>query len=892
MLAAGTRFGPYEITTMLGAGGMGEVYRAKDVRLKRDVALKILPPALASDPGRLARFQREAEILATLDHAHIAAIYGSEVSDGRTALVLQLVEGETLADRIARGPIPVDDALHIAGQIAQALAAAHGHGIIHRDLKPSNISITSNNAIKVLDFGLAKLTDAPAAAAGSSSMSPTMTSPAMVTGTEVLLGTAAYMSPEQAKGKAVDKRADIWAFGCVLYEMLTGERLHQGETVSETIASVLKETPDLTRVPGHLRRLLRSCLQKDPDKRLRDVADWHLLVDDTDVVAHDKPAPSRRWLWPAVAGVLLTAIAALVVIQLRQSEAVPQRLETQIPQPEGLTFVPGTQATISPDGLWLAFPSLGPDNVSRMYVRSVSSLEVRPLPGSEGISGNSPPPFWSHDSRYVIYNAGGRLKKSDINGTPAQTIGDAGFNAVQGGTASQDGTLVYGGANRGLQRIELSGGQPSPVTMLAAGESAHRFPQFLPDGRRFLYLRVGLPERTGVYVGSIDVAPDRQDMTMLLPTNRQAWWTMSETTGAAFLLLQRDTTLLAQPFDLNSAKLSGSPVSIANDVGSFAPATAGLWSVARHGAVTYRAGGTGLPLLTWRDLTDGRVLGTIGQPGDFGPVTISPDGTRVAYRLSDPQGNSDIHIFDLSRNISSKIAFSPGLEDFPVWSHDGKKIFFAAIRDGRRDLFEKNADGTGAERLIYKSDEPKNPFSASDDGKFLLFQTGNVSTSSDLWLLSLGDRKAFPFANSKENEGVGRISPKSRWVAYSTIGANGPELFVRPFPRSLTGEVHSDDSKWSVALGVMAQSIQWSSDGRRLMFIGQTGDLISVDVEDGPVFKTAGPPKRLLSGLPPLPWSLDPIAKNARFLQPQLAGNAGPPPPITLLLNWMPQLEQ
>ena len=875
---------------MLGAGGMGEVYRAKDLRLKRDVALKILPPALASDSGRLARFQREAEVLAALDHPHIAGIYGSEVSNDLIALVLQLVEGETLADRIARGPLQVDEALQIAKQIAEALTAAHAQGVIHRDLKPANISITGNNTVKVLDFGLAKLIDAPAtAAAAGSSLSPTMTSPALVTGTDVLLGTAAYMSPEQAKGKAVDKRADVWAFGCVLYEMLTGERLHQGETVSETIAAVLKESPDLTRVPARLRRVLRSCLQKDPERRLHDVADWQLLIDDDDVVVRDRPAPTRRWLWPIAASVLLIAAIALGVVLLRQPTTNLERSETQIPQPEGLTFVAGTQATISPDGRWLAFPSLGSDSVSRMYIRSVSSLEVRPLQGSEGISGNSPPPFWSYDSRYVIYNAGGRLKKSETTGTPAQTIGDIGFTAVQGGSANADGTLIFGGGNRALQQIPLAGGKSSAVTMLVPGETVHRFPQFLPDGRRFLYLRVGSPETTGVYVGSLDVAPDKQDMTMLLSTNRQAWWVMSERTGSGFLLLQREETLLAQPFDLKTARLSGTPTPVANGVGSFAGATAGLWSASRNGALTYRSGGSGLPLLTWRDF-NGRVLGTIGEPSSFGPVALSPDGSRVAYRLSDNRGNQDIYVHDLNRNLSSKFAFSPDIEDSPVWSNDGKKIFFAALHDSRRDLYEKNADGTGDERVLYKSDAPKNPLSASDDGKFLLFQNG-VAGNQDLYLLSLGDGKAFPFVNGPEIELAGQISPGSKWISYSVVGANGPELFVRPFPRQLTGNSNPDASKWALASGLVANApAQWSADGRRLMYLTQTGDIMGVDLEDGPAFKTTGPAKRMVTGVSPNPWSLD--RKNPRFLTIQVPSNSGPPPPFTLLLNWLPQLER
>jgi Tol biopolymer transport system component len=887
MLTPGTRFGPYEITNMLGAGGMGEVYRAKDLRLKRDVALKVLPPALASDPGRLARFQREAEVLASLDHPHIAGIYGSEVSNNLTALILQLVDGETLADRIARGPLPVDEALHVARQMADALAAAHRHGIIHRDLKPSNISITADNTIKVLDFGLAKLIDSPATAvASSASLSPTMTSPALVTGAEVLLGTAAYMSPEQAKGKAVDKRADVWAFGCVLYEMLTGERLHQGETVSETVAAVLKESPDLMRVPVRLRRLLRSCLQKDPERRLHDIADWHLLVDDEDLVVRDRPAPTLRWVWPAVAALVVVAAAALAYALLRQPAAVVEELRSQIPAPEGLTFNPGTQAAISPDGRWLAFAALGPDNVSRMYIRSLSSLEVRPLPGSEGILALSPPPFWSYDSRYVVYGALGKLRKSEITGTPAQTIAETGAPFVQGGTWNQSGVILYARNSGRLEQVSEAGGTPVPVTELAPGEIAHRWPQFLPDGRHFIYLKINnSPDQNGLYLGSLDAKPGDQSKKMLLPTNRQAWWVSSEQTGSAFLILQREETLLAQPFDFETATLSGTPVLVASGVGSFAGATAGLWSVARNGALTYRAGGAGLPQLTWRDL-NGKVLGTVGEGGLFGVPAVSPDGTRVAYRLVDAQGNPDIYVRDLSRGTPIKLTFSPGIDDAPVWSPDSKTIYFAGVRDGRRDLYEKNADGSGEERLLFKSEQEKTPFSVSRDGQFLLFGSIDPKTQMDLWLLPLqGERKPFLFVNSPGTDGLGQISNDRKWIVYAANATGQPELTVRPFPTSPGGP--AEGSKWIIATN--AAFARWSPNGKQLYYLTITGDLIAVDVDPGNVWKPADP-KRLFGGLPPAAWSWHPDGQRLRLVQTR--ADSAPPPPFTLVLNWLSRLER
>src|SRR5262245_19134053 len=386
-LSAGDRLGPYEIVSPLGRGGMGEVFRARDTRVQRDVAIK------TSAERFTERFEREAQAIAALNHPNVCTLYDV----GSNYLVMELVEGPTLADRIAAGAIPLHESLKLAAQIADALSAAHRKNVIHRDLKPSNIKVRADGTVKVLDFGLAKV---GVAAAMASDDSPTLTAHDTLAG--VGLGTAAYMSPEQAKGKPVDKNTDIWAFGVVLYEMLTGTQLHQGETVSETIASVLKEAPDLNRVPARVRRLLRSCLQKDPEHRLHDIADWRLLLDD-EVLAGPPRVDSRiRWLWPAVAALLLALVAIVAVTQLRKTPQPVQEVRSQIPQPEGLTFNPGTQATISPDAKWLAFPALGPDGRSRMYLRSIDSLDVRPLVGSEGIIANSPPPFWSYDSRFVV----------------------------------------------------------------------------------------------------------------------------------------------------------------------------------------------------------------------------------------------------------------------------------------------------------------------------------------------------------------------------------------------------------------------------------------------------------------------------------------------------------
>jgi eukaryotic-like serine/threonine-protein kinase len=879
-LTAGDRLGPYEIVSPLGRGGMGEVFRARDTRVQRDVAIKTSAERFSE------RFEREAQAIAALNHPNVCTLYDV----GSNYLVMELVEGPTLADRIAAGAIPLDESLKLAAQIADALSAAHRRNVIHRDLKPGNIKVRVDGTVKVLDFGLAKV---GVAAAMAPDNSPTLTAHDTLAG--VVLGTAAYMSPEQAKGKPVDKNTDIWAFGVVLYEMLTGKQLHQGETVSETIASVLKEAPDFNRVPARVRRLLKSCLQKDPEQRLHDIADWKLLLDDDVAEIPTRVTSRTRWLWPAVAAVSLAAVAGLVVTQMRTARpTAAQEVRSQIPQPEGLTFNPGTQATISPDGKWLAFPAVGPDNVSRMYVRSIDSLDVRPLPGSEGIIVVSPPPFWSYDSRFVVYGAQGKLRKSEVTGTPAQTIADTDLPFVQGGTWSRDGVILYARNNGYLEQVASSGGTPKAVTTLAQDETAHRWPQFLPDGRRFLYLRVSsASDKTGVYVGSLDAKPEAQSLNPLVVTNRQAWWVTSDISGKSYLLIQREEALLAQPFDVNTATLSGTPVPVANGVGSFAGATSGLWSVARNGALVYRAGGTGLPQFTWLDPT-GRVLGTVGDPGLYSASALSPDGTRLAFVAVDSAGNQDVWVRDLGTGGVTRLTFDPRPDLTPIWSPDGKRVVYAASRGSRRDLYEKNADGSGEERLVLQSDQDKAPTSWSRDGRFLLFQSIDPKTREDLWILPLeGDRKPFLFLGTNAREQGAQFSPDQRWIAYFAVSSANPDVFVRPFTANSRSAASDAGPLWMVSSGG-GLFPRWGADGKRLFYLFNGADVMAVDIPAGVSFQS-GVPKRLFSVINQAAggtggWSLSP--SNDRFLFIRASATSGPPPPFTMVLNWMAKLEQ
>jgi serine/threonine protein kinase len=875
-ISAGEKLGPYEIVALIGKGGMGEVYRARDSRIGRDVALKTSVERFSE------RFEREARAIASLNHPNVCTLYDV----GPNYLVMELIDGPTLADRLKEDAIPIDEALKISAQIADALQAAHEKGIIHRDLKPGNIKIRPDGTVKVLDFGLAKV-GGPSPARASED-SPTLSVHETQAG--LVLGTAAYMSPEQAKGKPVDKSTDIWAFGVLLYEMLTGEQLHQGETISETLASVLKEAPDLNRVPAKVRPLLRSCLQKDPKQRLRDIADSKVLLDLGESAGAVEIAPqakSRAWMWAAIA-VPLVVVIGLALFYFRAPPPFAPEVRSQIPQPEGLTFNPGTTATISPDGRWLAFPAVGPDSIARMYARSIDSLEVKPLPGSEGIIPLSPPPFWSYDSRYVVYGAFGKLKKSEVTGTPAQTIADIGRPFVQGGTWSHEGVIVYANNSNILMQVSEAGGTPMPVTALTPDDIAHRWPQFLPDGRRFLYLRVSRSDKTGVYVGSLDSKPEEQSMQPLVLTDRQAWWTTSETSGESYLLIQREATLLAQPFDTKTLKLTGAPVPVANEVGSFSAATAGLWSVSRNGTLLYRSGGTGLPQLTWRDLS-GNSAGTVGEPGNYANPALSPDGTRIAF-AAEAQGNQDIWIRDLAHANNTKLTFDPGRDFAPVWSPDSKRIVFASNRAGHTDLYEKNADNSGEERLLYKSEQNKLPSSWSRDSKYLLFQSLDPKTQQDIWVLSLDTLKPFVFLKTEFQEQAGDFSPDGHWIVYMSNASGGPQVYVRPFSPDPASTGGSTGPQWLISTTDGALP-KWSSDGKRLFYISLNGGaFMAVDVSRSGSSFQSGPPRRLFGGMDRFPFSTTP--NGDRFLFLASTSSSGTTPPFTMVLNWMSRLKQ
>ncbi len=865
-LSAGTRLGPYEILSPLGAGGMGEVYRARDTKLGRDIALKVLPATFTDDPERLARFRREAQVLASLNHPHIGAIYGLDEANGTQFLVLELVDGESLDKRIARGPIPVDEALAIARQITEALEAAHEKGIIHRDLKPANIALTKDGNVKVLDFGLAKAL-APTSAIGIEAMASTITTPAMMTGVGVILGTAAYMSPEQARGRAADKRSDIWAFGCVLYEMLAGEQLFGGETVTDVLAAVVRSEPDWSRVPLRTRRLLRSCLEKEPRRRLHAISDAWLMMDET---ASESPPAHRSdrvaW-WPAVAFALV-AVAALWTLW-RQPVVEERALQFHVNPPPGTRFQAGVAggSSISPDGRVVVFVAIsgGPT----LWIRRLDSLTPRELPGTSGAAF----PFWAPDGRSVGFFAEGKLKKIDVSGGPPVVITAA--STPRGGTWGPDGTIVFSPILGALQQVAASGGTPAPLTKLdlANGENAHRWPQFLPDGRRFLYwVRSSKPNRTGVYLSSLD-RPHEEVLVVESLSGGAYSPPHGKTQG--YLLWVRQNALVGQPFDPQRAQVSGEPVSIAGaeGVGTVGALNQSLFSLSNDGTLLF-SGADDNYQLTWFS-RDGKASGTVGKPDRYAAVRISPDGNRAAMSLIDSSGQRDIWAMELARGLPNRLTSDGGL--VPVWSPDGHRIAYHDF--GQARLFTIAAGG-GDRQGMLESQDPLYINDWSPDGRLLMYTTSSPATFYDLWVQPTnGDRTPVPVLVTPFNESHGQFSPDGKWIAYTSNESGQEEIYVRSM--AARGSTRASTSGGSFP--------RWPKDGKELFYISADGRLMAVSVATGAEGLEFGTPVALMHIAQPLgtfayPYDVAPNGEKILALTP--AGSEHNVIPLTVIVNW------
>jgi eukaryotic-like serine/threonine-protein kinase len=905
MLDAGTKLGSYEITGALGAGGMGEVCRARDAKLGRDVALKVLPQAFARDSDRMARFQREAKVLASLNHPNIASIYGLEDSGSTHALVMELVEGPTLADRIRSGPIPIDEALRIAKQICDALEYAHERGIVHRDLKPANVKVTNDDAVKVLDFGLAKALESDASSIDIST-SPTISR--MATQQGVLLGTAAYMSPEQAKGKSVDRRADIWAFGCVLYEMLTGKMAFHGESVTDTLAAVIKEEPDWSQLPAatpiRVRVLLQRCLQKDPKQRLRDIGDARISLDE---VISGVPDPSlagaaqlstprwRRSVPWALLGATAVAFAAFVWLHeapLRTAvPAEPVRLQIPLPVKPPLRLT-GLFA-LSPDAHQLAFVATSSDGIPRIWIRALNSLEIRPLPGTESVGTLM---FWSPDSRFIAFDAGGKLQKIDITGGPAEIVCVLSGSGV-GGSWNKDGVIIFGQYPGTLMRVSAAGGVATPLTALDAphGEIAHTVPSFLPDGRHFVYLRDSEGRGGAISIGSLDVKPEEQDSRRLVETGSGAAYVPASDPNTGQLLFLRGTALMAQPFDVHRLELSRDPVRVVEEpIGNFLDYS--LFSVSANGTLAYRSPGNVESQPTWLD-AQGKILRTVGEPGPYLGLALSPDGTRAfVYKGSLASKNVGLWLLDLSRGTSTRFDQGSSGDDFgAVWAADGRHIIFGSSRAGQMDLYEKPMSGAENAEALTRSNEWKTPWSWSPDGRFLLYSAPGAGAKVSLWVLPLGDhKKPIPFPRTEFNEWDGHFSRDGSWIAYVSDESGRNEVYVRPFSPDASGEAISGSGDKFLISNSGGYNPIWREDGKELYYLDLDRRLMVVQVTTRPSFRADVPkflfqaPSRTSDENSLTGWAPSPDGKRFLFLVPESNGEAA----FTVALDWQAGLKK
>jgi len=836
----------YSIVDALGEGGMGEVWRAEDSKLGREVALKVLPDEFAQDPERMARFEREAKVLASLNHPNIATLYGLEsVESGTDAdagettfLAMELVEGEDLSERIKRGAVLVEEAVAIALQIAEALEAAHEQGIVHRDLKPANIKLRPDGTVKVLDFGLAKAWDAETGDS-SISMSPTLTAHATAAG--VIIGTAAYMSPEQAAGIAADRRADIWAFGVVLWEMLTGNKLFEGETVSHVLASVLKDDVDFDALPGEiparLRELIERCLKKKPKQRLQAIGDARIVLEEYIAVPGESETPpgvpamaievSPRWRrllpWALVAPVAL-AVAALVWWILGQT---PQVISATIPPPEATDFYlnpasPGPVA-VSPDGHSIAFSARDENGEILLYVRRLDASRAQALSDTQ----NAAYPFWSPDSRWIgfVDRVAGTLKKIDTKGGPPITLCSAPNG--KGGTWNEDGVIVFTPSpNTPLHRVSSAGGDPTVVTEIDTDRhNSHRHPRFLPDGRHVVFLARGTtPTESAVMIVELEGGA---------PAELMASVTQAEY-ASGHLLFVRERALMARPFDPRRHEFTGEAVPLAEGVLVVQGASLAAFSVSKTGVLSFGTGQAELLLhLEWRD-REGRTEGTLGDPTSYRTVNISPDDQMAAASVIDnTNGTQDLWIFDLDRGLRSRFTFDPALDYWPVWSPAADSLYFASSRGGGNGVYRKNLGGAGEVEVVFQSDRMLRPTSISPDGMHLLLFGPGEGTARDISVVALdGTAEPQPFRRTEFNETGGAFSPDGKWVAYNSEESGEWEVYVTPFP--------GPGRRWQVstASGVYPA---WRTDGREIVYTRMNGELVAAKIRsEGESFHVEG----------------------------------------------------
>ncbi|MEE8366885.1 MAG: protein kinase [Thermoanaerobaculia bacterium] len=880
----------FKVTAKLGEGGMGEVYRATDTKLDREVAIKALPEAFNSDPERLARFEREAKVLASLNHPHISGIHGLEELDGKKFLILELVEGDTIAERIGRGPVPIDEALGLAKQMAEGLEAAHEMGIVHRDFKPANIKVTPEGQIKILDFGLAKVWDSPASASGDPLLSQSPTLTAQMTGMGVILGTASYMSPEQARGDEADKRTDIWAFGCVLFEMLTGGQTYGGRTLTDVLGAIVHKEPEWEELPKDLppkvRSLLERCLEKESRMRIRDIGEVRILlsgdleapVDSMPIEAGVMTSSKGVGLWKVAAVVLLLSTVATAFLLWRQVGAPKQVIRSSILPPEGTVFHlntarPGPVA-VSPDGKQLAFTAVDEEGTSMLWVRGLDAASARSLTGTAGAQY----PFWSPDSRSIAFAAQGKLKKVEAAGSPPVALCET--EVGKGGSWNRDGVIVFAPSfNTPLHKVSAGGGESTPVTELdtEAGVNSHRHPRFLPDGNRFLYLaRTSSGDDRSLRVGSLDGTVSKK----LILTKEQAEY------AAGHLLFTRDRTLMAQPFDPEALEFTGDAFPLVENILTINAAAMAVFSATSEGLLAYQSGTIerAHPLL-WLD-RNGRVDGQLGDESRYSHVALSPDESKaVVGVLDDESGNGDLWIFDVARGLRSRFTFDSADDSSAEWSPDGERIYFASNRGGDYDIYEKSVGGGKSEELLLAKEGNQWPGGLARDGQYLIFTDAQGGGRPDVWALPLRDG-GDPFAvlETEFAEGGWGVSPDGRWLAYTSNESGESEVYVTAFPKP--------EGKWQVSLSG-GDEPNWRRDGKEIFYRDPSGKIISAEVSArGDDFQIGAITELFTVEMSDLnDRRFYPTADGQRFLAVGTSGDQTSSP-IHLIVNWTEELKR